>query len=166
VAAQTVGAAIGAALVWLAYLPHWEVTTDAAGKLGCFATAPAIAQSWPNFLAEMVGTSVLVFGVLSLGQISELLAASGFAALSAFFGKAVAPLFVGLLVFSIGLSLGGPTGYAINPARDLGPRVAHALLPIAGKGDSNWPYAWIPVAGPLAGGVLGALLYRGSGLSG
>ena len=161
VAAQTVGAFVGAALVWLAYLPHWAVTTDKDAKLGVFCTAPAIRNSVANVITEAIGTAVLVFGVLAIvanalpGKTDqhELMFA-------AVFSRGLQPLLVGILVLGIGLSLGGPTGYAINPARDFGPRLAHAVLPIAGKRDSDWSYAWIPIVGPLIGGVIGAGLFR------
>jgi glycerol uptake facilitator protein len=142
---QFLGAFVGAVIVWLAYLPHWAETADPGLKLGVFSTAPAIYNTPANVITEIVGTFVLVFGVF--GIIANDLAAG------------LAPLLIGLLVLGIGLSLGGPTGYAINPARDLGPRIAHAVLPIAGKGGSDWGYAWIPVAGPIIGGILGAITY-------
>lgn len=151
-AAQFLGAFTGAILVWLAYLPHWKATTDPAAKLGVFCTAPGIREPVSNLLCEAIGTAVLVFGALAIPS-SNNLAGPGW---STGFG----PLLVGLLVFAIGLSLGGPTGYAINPARDLGPRLAHALLPISGKGASDWGYAWIPVLGPVLGGLAGATLHR------
>jgi len=153
VAAQLLGAYLGAALVWLAYLPHWRETADAGAKLGVFCTGPAIRRPCGNLLTEIIGTFVLVLGVLAILTPKNLQPAHGF-------DTGLGPLLVGLLVFGIGVSLGGPTGYAINPARDLGPRLAHALLPIAGKGGSDWGYAWVPVVGPLLGGVLGALCYR------
>lgn len=152
-AAQMLGGMLGAGLVWLAYLPHWQATRDPAAKLGVFCTAPAIRRPTANLLCELIGTAVLVFGVLSIASPRNLQPATGW-------DKAFAPALVGALVWALGLSLGGPTGYAINPARDLGPRLAHALLPIAGKGSSDWGYAWIPVIGPILGGVIGALLYR------
>jgi glycerol uptake facilitator protein len=144
---EFVGAFIGATLVWAAYLPHWGATEDPGLKLACFSTAPAIRHTVSNVICEIIGTFVLVFGILSFFA-NEATTATGLGA-----------LLVGLLVFAIGLSLGGPTGYAINPARDLGPRIMHAILPIAGKGPSDWGYAWIPVVGPMIGGALGALLY-------
>lgn len=150
--AQIAGAILGAVIVWLTYLPHWKETNDPATKLGVFCTAPAIRHSSSNLICEIIGTAVLVFGVLAIPSTNNL-AAEGW---STGFG----PLLVGLLVFSIGLSLGGPTGYAINPARDLGPRIAHAMLPIAGKGGSDWGYSWIPVVGPIIGGVLGAVIHK------
>ncbi len=152
-AAQMAGAFLGAVLVWLAYLPHWRETKDAGAKLGVFATGPALRQPVANLITEIIGTMVLVIGVLAILSPENLVPGSGF-------DKGFAPVLVGVLVWSIGLSLGGPTGYAINPARDLGPRLAHSLLPIPGKGHSDWNYAWIPVVGPVIGGVLGALLYQ------
>jgi glycerol uptake facilitator protein len=144
---EFVGAFIGATLVWLSYLDHWRETEDPGLKLACYSTAPAIRNPVANMITEIVGTFMLVFGILAFFA-NEATAATG-----------LGPLLVGLLVFAIGLSLGGPTGYAINPARDLGPRIMHAILPIAGKGSSDWSYAWIPVAGPLIGGALGALAF-------
>jgi len=148
--AQFLGAFVGAVIVWLAYLPHWPETEDAGLKLGVFSTAPAIYNTPANVVTEIIGTFVLVFGI------SGILANTGAVGGSA---AALNPLLVGLLVLGIGLSLGGPTGYAINPARDLGPRIAHAVLPIAGKGGNDWGYAWIPVVGPIIGGILGAVLF-------
>lgn len=145
VVAQMLGGIVGATLVWLTYLPHWKATEDKATKLGVFCTAPAIRDTKANFLTEFLATALLVFGLMGLGQ-AEM--APGFGALSA-----------GLLIVVIGLSLGGPTGYAINPARDLGPRIAHAILPIAGKGDSDWGYSWIPVVAPILGGIFGGVLF-------
>ena len=153
IAAQLLGAFIGATVVWLAYLPHWPVTENPAAKLAVFCTAPAMRHPASNVLTEVVGTFVLVLGVLTVLTPKNLNPSHGW---DAGFG----PCLVGIIVWSIGLSLGGPTGYAINPARDLGPRLAHAVLPIAGKGGSDWGYAWIPVAGPIIGGVLAGLLYR------
>lgn len=163
IAAQMVGAIAGAALVWLAYLPHWEQTEDRAAKLAAFSTGPAIRNTLANFICELIGTAVLVFGVLAIAANAQMLSSPGALNLSLVFSSGLQPLLVGLLVWSIGLSLGGPTGYAINPARDLGPRLAHALLPIAGKGDSDWSYAWVPVVAPIAGGVAGAVLFRAVG---
>ena len=167
VTAQFLGAILGATTVWLAYLPHWEVTEDPATKLGVFSNAPAIRKPFANLLCEIIGTFVLVFGVLAifspdaLTPVQENLGGTDESkGLQQEWAFGLKPLLVGLLVFSIGLSLGGPTGYAINPARDLGPRIAHALLPIHGKGKSDWSYAWIPVVGPCIGGVLGALAYK------
>ncbi len=144
VAGQFVGAFIGAVLVWLHYLPHWAETEDPGLKLAVFSTGPAIRHTPSNLISEIIGTFVLVFAVLAIGGPSA----------------PIAPLVVGFLVVGIGLSLGGPTGYAINPARDLGPRIAHAILPSAGKGSSDWAYSWIPVVGPIIGGVVGALAYQ------
>ncbi len=144
---EFVGAFIGATLVWLSYLNHWNATEDPGLKLACYSTAPAIRSTPANIITEIVGTFVLVFGVLAIFA-DEATAGTG-----------LGGLLVGLLVFGIGLSLGGPTGYAINPARDLGPRIMHAILPIAGKGPSDWGYAWIPVVGPIIGGILGALAF-------
>jgi glycerol uptake facilitator protein len=152
--AQFIGAFIGAVIVWLHYLPHWAETEDKGLKLAVFCTGPAIRNTTANLISEIIGTFVLVFGILTI---------KGFA-LTGMQGAAVNPgalgiLPVALLVVVIGMSLGGTTGYAINPARDLGPRIAHFVLPIAGKGDSDWSYSWIPVVGPIIGGVIGALLY-------
>jgi glycerol uptake facilitator protein len=147
-AGEFVGAFIGATLVWLAYLPHWAATEDPGLKLACYSTAPAIRTTPANFICEVIGTFLLVFGILAIIA-NE---ATGVSGLNA--------LLVGLLVFGIGLSLGGPTGYAINPARDLGPRIMHAILPIAGKGPSDWAYSWIPVLGPLVGGGLAGLAFE------
>ena len=152
-AAQMIGGFLGGAVVWLAYLPHWKETQDQGLKLGVFCTAPAIRKPPMNLLTEIIGTFVLVLGVLAILSPANLVPNSGF-------DKGFAPFLVGILVWSIGLSLGGPTGYAINPARDLGPRLAHFFLPIAGKGDSDWSYAWIPIVGPIIGGVLGAVFYK------
>jgi glycerol uptake facilitator protein len=142
-AGEFLGAFIGAVIVWLHYLPHWEVTEDPGLKLAVFSTGPAIRNTTANLISEIIGTFVLVFGVFAVGGPSA----------------PITPLVVGFLVVAIGLSLGGPTGYAINPARDLGPRIAHAVLPIAGKGSSDWEYSWIPVVGPVIGGALGAVAY-------
>lgn len=149
-AAQMAGAFVGALLVWLSYLPHWPVTEDGEGMRACFCTAPAVRRPVWNMVTEVIGTVVLLVGVLAIGSDSPQAPLPH-----------LDPLLVGLLVFSIGLSLGGPTGYAINPARDLGPRLAHQLLPIPGKVDSDWGYAWVPIVGPLVGGVLGAWIFRG-----
>ena len=142
IAGQFVGAAIGATLVYLAYLAHWSETEDAGLKLAVFCTGPAIRNTVANLITEIIGTALLLFGIL---------------ALPAAFPTGLA---VALLVLGIGMSLGGPTGYAINPARDLGPRIMHFILPIAGKGDSDWAYSWIPVVGPIIGGIVGALLAK------
>jgi glycerol uptake facilitator protein len=150
VAAQMLGAMTGATVAWFLYRPHFVATTDPDAKLAVFCTGPAIRSTAENLATEVVATFMLVFGVLFLAAPEV-----GLGALDA--------LPVGLLVLAIGLSLGGTTGYAINPARDLGPRVAHALLPIPGKRDSDWRYAWIPVVGPLLGGTFAALAYRALG---
>ena len=158
-AAQMIGAFLGAVLVWLAYLPHWRATGDPASKLAVFCTGPAIRHTAANGITEIIGTAVLVFGILAIAANAQTLSKPGDVDLSFVFSRGLQPLLVGVLVLGIGLSLGGPTGYAINPARDLGPRLAHALLPIAGKGKSDWGYAWIPVVAPLIGGVIGAGLF-------
>lgn len=146
IVAQMIGAIIGAAIVWLAYLPHWAATEDKAAKLGVFSTAPAIRSYGANFLCETIGTAVLVLGLLGIGSNTM--------------ADGINPLICGFLILAIGLSLGGPTGYAINPARDLGPRIAHAILPIAGKGSSDWKYSWIPICGPILGGLIGAFFFK------
>lgn len=158
--AQFLGAFVGGVIVWLAYLPHWEPTEDAGLKLGVFCTAPAYRNTMANLVTEVIGTFVLVFGVLGIVSNAAAIGTSGGVDLSLVFATGIAPLLVGLLVLGIGLSLGGPTGYAINPARDLGPRIAHAILPIAGKGSNDWEYSWIPVVGPIVGGILGATVFK------
>ena len=163
IGAQILGAFLGAVIVWLTYRPHWSATSDQAAKLGVFCTAPEIpGRRGANFTTEVVGTAVLVFGVLAIAANASELSGGGID-LSAVFATGINPLLVGFLVWGIGLGLGGPTGYAINPARDLGPRIAHAVLPIPGKGGSDWGYAWVPILGPLTGGVLGALAFQGLG---
>ena len=159
IAAQMLGAILGATLVWLMYLPHWRITKDQGAKLGIFCTAPAIRHTAGNVISETIGTAVLLFGILAIAANAQTLSKPGDVDLSVVFSRGLQPLLVGTLVFGIGLSLGGPTGYAINPARDLGPRIAHAILPIAGKGGSDWDYAWIPVVAPIVGGIAGAGLY-------
>jgi glycerol uptake facilitator protein len=151
--AQVAGGVAGGVIVWLAYLPHWSVTPEQDAKLAVFCTAPAIRQPIANLLTEIIATFTLVLGILAVLSPSNFAQGSDLA-------KGFGPVLVGVIVWAIGLSLGGPTGYAINPARDLGPRIAHFLLPIAGKGSSDWSYAWIPVAGPIIGGVIGALFYK------
>jgi glycerol uptake facilitator protein len=146
-AGEFIGAFIGATLVWLSYLDHWRETEDPGLKLAVFCTAPAIRNPISNIITEVVGTFVLVFGVMA------------FFADEATAGTGLGGLLVGLLVLAIGLSLGGPTGYAINPARDLGPRIMHAILPIPGKGGSDWGYSWVPVVGPLIGCALAAAAF-------
>lgn len=163
IVAQLAGAFVGAVLVWATYLPHWKPTEDADLKLAVFSTGPAIRHTASNFVTEVIGTAVLLFGVLAIAANAETLTRPGDIDLSVVFSRGLQPLLVGVLVLSIGLSLGGPTGYAINPARDLGPRLAHALLPIPGKRDSDWGYAWVPVVAPLIGGVLGAVAYAAVG---
>jgi glycerol uptake facilitator protein len=144
--AQMIGAILGAALVYLHYLPHWKATDDPGTKLGVFATGPAIPHTFSNLLSEIFGTFILVLGLMFIGANK--------------FTEGLNPLAVGALIVVIGMSLGGTTGYAINPARDLGPRIAHFILPIHGKGGSNWGYSWIPVVGPILGGALGAVFYK------
>lgn len=158
-AAQMAGAFTGAVLVWLMFLPHWRITEDPALKLGVFATGPAIRNTGANLFCEVIGTAVLLFGILAIAGNAQTLARPGDVDLSLVFSRGLQPLLVGILVLGIGVSLGGTTGYAINPARDLAPRIAHAILPIPGKGGSDWEYSWIPVVGPLIGGVLGAGMY-------
>lgn len=146
---EMVGALLGAALVWAAYYLHWKPTDDAEAKLGVFSTMPAIRNYPFNLLTEIIGTAVLVFAVLAItGPNNPGPAESG-----------LNTLLVAFLVVAIGLSLGGPTGYAINPARDLGPRIVHAVMPIPGKGSSDWAYSWVPVLGPMIGGAIGALIF-------
>jgi len=166
VAGEFVGAFIGAFLVWLHYYPHWAETEDQGLKLAVFSTAPAIRSVTWNLISEVIGTFVLVFVILTLvganvagvtvdpvtKAVTSNMVAGGIGSLGA--------LPVALLVLVIGLALGGTTGYAINPARDLGPRIMHAILPIAGKGGSDWEYSWIPVVGPLVGGALAAVVYQ------
>jgi len=150
---QMIGAFLGAVIVWVAYRRHFEVTENADLKLAVFCTGPAIRDYPANLITEIIGTFTLVFGVLSMTYFS------GPKNTPAVVGSTFGPWVVAVLVWAIGLSLGGPTGYAINPARDLGPRIAHALLPIPGKRNSDFAYGWIPVVGPVIGGILGALLY-------
>nr|WP_128894922.1 MIP/aquaporin family protein [Longirhabdus pacifica] len=146
ITAQMLGAFLGAALVYLQYLPHWGKTEDPGAKLGVFSTGPAIKNTPANLFSEIFGTFILVLALLFIGA-NE-------------FTEGLNPLIVGFLIVAIGLSLGGTTGYAINPARDLGPRIAHFVLPIRGKGGSNWSYAWIPILGPIIGGTYGGLFYQ------
>ncbi|HEX3685648.1 MAG TPA: MIP/aquaporin family protein [Bryobacteraceae bacterium] len=153
--AQVLGATLGAVLVWLFYLPHWRATEDAEKKLACFSTGPAIRQLASNFLSEVIATFILV--LVGTALVSRRLAPGGVA-------PGLGPLLVGALIWSIGLSLGGTTGYAINPARDFGPRLAHAFLPIAGKGSSDWGYAWVPIFGPICGAAVAALFIRWTGI--
>ncbi len=151
--AQLAGALTGAVLVWITYLQHWKETEDPGAIRGSFCTAPAIPHTVSNLITEVIGTFVLVLGVLVVLSPDNLVPGTGF-------DKGLAPALVGVIVWSIGLSLGGPTGYAINPARDLGPRIAHAILPIPGKGSSDWGYSWIPVVGPIIGGIIAAFFYQ------
>ncbi|GAA0059984.1 MIP/aquaporin family protein [Streptococcus canis] len=144
--AQFLGAMLGALVLYLHYYPHWKETKDAGTILACFSTGPAIRHTWSNLFGEALGTAVLIITVMAIGPNKV---AAGFG-----------PLIVGVVVMAVGFSLGATTGYAINPARDLGPRIMHALLPISNKGDSDWSYAWIPVLGPILGGVAGALIYQ------
>lgn len=159
IAGQFVGAFIGATLVYLSYLPHWAATEDKGLKLAVFSTGPAIRDTVSNLITEIVGTAMLVFGIAAIAiKLGGGFVITGAQGISVTGVLATGALPVGLLVLVIGLSLGGPTGYAINPARDLGPRIMHFVLPIAGKGDSDWGYSWIPVVGPIIGGVIGAFL--------
>jgi glycerol uptake facilitator protein len=148
VTGQFLGAFLGSWLAWVAYRPHWTMTEDATLKLLCFCTKPAVANPLANLATEIIATAVLLVGVLGIFNTHNGI------------GSGVGPYAVGILIFSIGLSLGGPTGFAINPARDLAPRLMHALLPIEGKGSSYWNYAWIPIVGPLVGALIGTLLYE------
>jgi len=159
IVAQMMGAFAGAVLVWLMYLPHWKATADPGLKLAAFSTGPAIRHTAGNFIGEVIGTAVLVFGILAIAANAQTLSKPGDVDLSFVFSRGLQPLLVGVLVLGIGLSLGGPTGYAINPARDLAPRLAHAVLPIPGRGSSDWGYSWIPVVAPIVGGILGAGAY-------
>lgn len=146
VVAQFAGAMLGATLTWISYHPHFEATSDKSLKLAVFCNAPAIRKTIPNLLTEIIGTAILVIAALGMSKPTNSLGT-------------IDALPISLVVLAIGLSMGGPTGYAINPARDLGPRIAHFILPIAGKGDSDWSYSWIPVIGPLIGAMLGFAVY-------
>jgi glycerol uptake facilitator protein len=148
-AAQFLGAFLGAVLVWLTYLAHWPGTEDPSKKLVIFCTIPAIRRLGMNLLTEIIATFGLMFGVLAI------------VANAAPMQSGLGPLLIGFLIWALGLSLGGPTGYAMNPARDFAPRLAHALLPIPGKGGSDWSYAWVPIVGPIVGSLLGAAVYAG-----
>lgn len=160
VAGQMLGALIGAVLVWLAYLPHWSQTSDPDAKRGVFCTAPAIRRPAANLLCEVIGTLALMLGIFGIkGAVMQ---QDTGAAVPLDMG-ALGMIPVAFLVWGIGLALGGPTGYAINPARDLGPRIMHAVLPIPGKGSSDWGYAWVPVAGPVIGAALAATIYLAAG---
>lgn len=162
--AQLLGAFVAACLVYLHYLPHWSLTEDPGLKLAVFSTGPAVRNPFTNMISEVTGTVMLVFGVLAIGANAGVIGDAN-QDLSDLWATGINPLLVGFLVFAIGLSLGGPTGYAINPARDLGPRIAHAILPIPGKGTSDFAYGWVPVLGPLVGGALGALLWAAYGFA-
>jgi len=153
IAAQIAGGFLGGVIVWLAYFPHFKATPDAESKLAVFSTTPAIRDPGHNLISEIIGGFALVLALLGVLSPANFVPGSDLA-------KGFGPVLVGVIVMAIGLSLGGPTGYAINPARDLGPRIAHAVLPIAGKGTSDWSYSWIPIVGPIVGGVLGAFVYH------
>ncbi|MFL0268974.1 MIP/aquaporin family protein [Candidatus Clostridium radicumherbarum] len=146
IAGQMLGGFLGACLVYIHYLPHWAATEDKDAKLAVFCTGPAIKSTPANFISEFIGTFILVFGILGLGAVQM--------------APGLNTLAVAFLIWVIGVSLGGTTGYAINPARDLGPRIAHFLLPIPGKRDSDWGYSWIPVIAPICGAVVAALFYH------
>lgn len=148
IVAQLLGAGVGSAIVFYMYYPHYKMEENAGNKLATFSTGPAVRHTPSNFLSEAVGTFILLFGI------------QGINATGSGVTGGLGPLLVGLLVVGIGLTLGGTTGYAINPARDLGPRIAHFLLPVPGKGSSDWNYSWIPVVGPIIGGTLGLLSYQ------
>ena len=151
------GGFVGAVLMWISYLPHWAKTPDGPTKLGVFCNAPAIRAPLSNFVTEVISTSILIFGILSLKDAQLNMNDGSVVKMSL---GAIGVLPVALLVFAIGLCLGGSTGYAINPARDFAPRIAHALLPIPNKGSSDWGYSWIPIFGPLAGGLLAAWIFK------
>ncbi|WP_461614006.1 MIP/aquaporin family protein [Clostridium sp. Marseille-QA1073] len=144
---QMLGAFLGACLVYIYYKNHFDATDDKDTKRGVFCTAPAIKDTVNNFICEFIGTFVLVFAILGIANTKMV--------------DGISPLVVGLIIWVIGITLGGTTGYAINPARDLGPRIAHAILPIKGKGDSDWGYAWIPIVAPILGGIAAALVFNG-----
>lgn len=145
IVAQVVGGIVGATLVWLSYMDHFKITDDKATILGIFSTGPAIKNPVSNIITEAIGTIVLILGLFAFAQYTV--------------ADGMSPVLVGILIVSIGLSLGGATGYAINPARDLGPRIAHQLLPIANKGTSDWGYAWVPIVGPILGAIIAAGLF-------
>lgn len=144
--AQFAGGFAGSVVVWLHYISHWKLTESPADKLGVFCNSPAVRSTLPNLISEIIATMILVLGILFIGANK--------------FVDGLNPLVVGGLIISIGLSLGGTTGFAINPARDLAPRIAHFILPIPGKGSSDWSYSWIPVVGPFIGGLLGSWLFK------
>jgi len=143
--AQFVGAMLGSVIVFLAYYPHWEATEDESLKLSVFSTGPAIKNGISNFTCEFIATFLLLFSLLSIGTKN--------------YADGLGPIIIGGLILGLGISFGGPTGYALNPARDLGPRIIHTILPIKGKGTSDWSYAWIPVLAPICGGICGALAF-------
>lgn len=145
IAGQMIGALLGALVVWLNYYPHFKETPDSEAILGIFSTGPAIRSTGWNLVSEIIGTAVLVMGIMAMDPNKIV--------------SGVGPMVVGIIITSIGMSLGGTTGYALNPARDLGPRIAHAVLPIANKGDSDWGYSWIPIVGPIIGAVIAAMIY-------
>lgn len=151
--AELAGGFAGGVVVWLAFLPHWEVTEDKGLKLAVFSTGPAIRNTFANLLCEIIATTVLITMIFAIFSKPVGNLAPGFG-----------PYLVGMLVWALGLSLGGPTGYALNPARDLGPRIAHAILPIAGKGDSDWGYAWVPVVGPMIGAGVAVAVAKATGM--
>ncbi|HSJ44959.1 MAG TPA: MIP/aquaporin family protein [Euzebyales bacterium] len=158
--AQMLGAMTGAALVYATYLPHWGLTEDPGLKLAVFSTGPEVRDFPKNAVTEIIGTAMLLLGVLGItAGAGGAVGTNASEEMAALYGSGIAPLIIGLLVFAIGLSLGGPTGYAINPARDLGPRIVHAVLPIPDKGGSDWQYSWVPVVGPIIGGILGAVIW-------
>jgi glycerol uptake facilitator protein len=154
--AQILGGVAGGALAWLIYLPHFEATEDKGLKLAVFATGPAIRSTSANFLCETLSTAVLLIVIFSLGHKNV----AGTAGMASGFGAYM----VGMVVWAVGLCFGGPTGYALNPARDLGPRIAHAILPISGKGGSDWSYSWIPVIAPMVGGVIAFVVAKATGI--
>jgi len=145
---QLLGAFIGALLVWVTYYQQFAQTSASHTKLICFATSPVVRKPWWNFLTELIATAALMIGILGVFDTHNGI------------GSGLGPYAVGILLFAIGLCLGGPTGFAVNPARDFGPRLIYALFPIQGKGSAEWGYAWVPIVGPLVGGVLGALIYH------
>lgn len=146
ITAQLIGAFLGAVIVWIYYRLHFNATEDKEAKLAVFCTQPAIRDVYSNFICEFIGTFILVFSILGVGNTNMV--------------SGLCPIVVGGIIWAIGLTLGGTTGYAINPVRDLGPRIAHYILPIKDKGSSDWKYAWIPVVAPICGGTVGALLYK------
>lgn len=155
IVAQVFGGFLGGIIVYLSYKQHFDATDDAAAKLAVFSTGPAIRDTKWNMITEIVGTAMLLFGILGIGWTM-----GGAGVAESAVNAGMGPFVVGFLIVSIGISLGGPTGYAINPARDLGPRIAHAVLPIKDKGDSDWSYGLsVPIIGPIVGGVLGSFLW-------